>query len=205
MSDRAVQKLDDVDWLREQYLEKGRSAREISRELDTTYYWVDKALQDHEIPKRSQAEAVSKARGYPHAPINLGPDKNAKGPHWRWVDTQSNESVYVQQLLAIAKGNDPHLVFSPHSRIEFKDNRRDHLVTDNIEFRGYWWQNKDELKEALETHQTIGDVADAWDTSHNVITDWMGRHTLERQWDSDKGEWKVVDYGDDGIAQNEGS
>lgn len=199
----ALKKLNDVDWMRDQYLEKGQSAYDLKEMLGVSYYYVDTALRKHGIPIRDTYEAVKKANRRNHIQINLVPDRGPKGPHWRWIDSQSDASVYIQQLLAIAKGEDPHLVFSPHSRVEFKDNRRDHLVTENIELRVYWWQNKEEMRIALKEHQTLGDIAEHWNTSIGVISNWMERHGLERKWNPETFEWNVVETGNGNSARTD--
>lgn len=99
----------DGDWLREEYVENGRSMKDIGEECDVSAAVILKWLRRHDIETRGYGEHLRKEwviieytdHGYVAARSSLTTDEGRE--HYR---------VYIHQLLAIANGADPYKVFS---------------------------------------------------------------------------------------------
>ncbi len=152
---------------------------------------VSDRLIEHGIKKNVAMDRP----GVPLKPVHT-PDP-VKGPYLRWDDRAgSGETLYVSQLMAIAKGADPHEVFSQRVHARFKNGRRDDLRLENIEItrmKGQPWQDKETLKEALKGVQRLDEVCEKWDISKPTVQKWMKEHNLARHYDTENHEWYVVE------------
>lgn len=93
---------DDPDTLREMYVEKEMSQREIGDKLGCSGRTVGRKLEKHGIEARGPGGAGVSRAAYVHT--QRGYVKAVCGRH--------NDSIYMHQLSAIADGADPHFVFS---------------------------------------------------------------------------------------------
>lgn len=129
----------DTDWLREEYVEKRRSMKDIGEECDVSAAVILKWLRRHDIETR-HPDAYKKRE-----PISIqyigGELGDLPGPYEQvqsslTIDGQREYyRVFVHQLLAIAGGADPHKVFSDGEyNVHHKNGIRWDNRPENIEF-----------------------------------------------------------------------
>ena len=116
----------DADWLMAEYVDKGRSMADIAGECDVTAATILKWIRRHDIRSRSAnkhqktspASFMTIPRGYERVSSKLNGEK---------------KSAYVHQLVAIADGADPEVLFgdgmySVHHKNEIPwDNRPENV------------------------------------------------------------------------------
>lgn len=113
-------------WLRTQYLDEGRSMRDIADECGVTASGVKKWIDNFDIPTRDSAKHMR------YTPVSHG--WGSRGYEYVRAKYQYEASgCFVHQLVAIAEGANPHKVFSNgryhvHHKNSVKwDNRPDNL------------------------------------------------------------------------------
>ncbi len=127
------------EFLQREYVEKGRSARDIADGKDYSRNHVQRSLEYHGMEIRSRKEAIWEKHG----------NKCAYRTHPRGhvVIGAGDDMLYVHQLLAIAEGADPHDVFGGDFHCHHKneipwDNRPDNLeVLAESEHHEHHYQN----------------------------------------------------------------
>lgn len=130
----------DADWLREEYVEKRRSMKDIGEECDVSPPVILKWLRRYDIETRGTHE--ERRRG----PVSYYPADgevgDLPGPYMLVASSLTTDDgerehfrAYVHQLLAIAEGAEPHDVFSDGEYNVHHDNgiRWDNRP-ENIEF-----------------------------------------------------------------------
>lgn len=129
----------DDDWLREEYVDNGRSMKDIAEECDVSAAVILKWLRRHGIETRSIGQHKM------NEPISIlyrgGELGDLPGPYELvqssvTIDGERvHERAYLHQLVAIAEGADPHKVFSDGDYTVHHDNgvRWDNRPA-NIEF-----------------------------------------------------------------------
>lgn len=138
--------------LRRHYTEKGKSQNEIAEEWGCGRNTIQRWLKKHGIAHEDRKGGGGNRVEY----VNYS--GNGSG-YWGWRDSISGQSVHVHQLLAIANGEDPHLVFSNgeyqvHHESEIPwDNR-----PENIDFmtRRQHLLEHDRLKSVSESERLYG-------------------------------------------------
>lgn len=114
----------DEEWLREQFLERGKTAPEIADGIDAHYTtvsnWIDNFELREELPTKCN--------------FHLSRGGSMSGyPKWTATGSGGPEQVLVHSLVMVAKGADPEKVFADrdyqiHHRNGFKcDNRPSNL------------------------------------------------------------------------------
>jgi transposase-like protein len=188
-------KYKDEDWLREQYIKKGKSQNEIARELDvnsgTINYWADK----FDIESRDRVGEVRRKRGVDYANFYT----NDKGHElWKASDARGGDDVmYVHRLLAIAEYG-LNAVAENHVHHENGvpwDNRPDNIEPMNPEehhrhhkqqFQDTW-QNKDtpwrdeELLRELYVKRGIGTetLGERFGCAPTTVRRWLREYDIE--------------------------
>lgn len=116
----------DEDWLRQQYINKERSLHDIAAECGVSAAVILKWARRFEIPRRGAGEHQKRARAtYTTTPRGY---RRVQSRHESGIDY-----VYVHQLLAIAKGYDPHVVFDGDYHTHHRNGIRWDNRPENIE------------------------------------------------------------------------
>jgi len=166
----------DADWLREQYVVEEKSTREIAEEFDygstTICTWLDK----HGIEKRSQGEAISKAK----TPDALYTDKD-------WLQEQYVEKENAMREIANECGVSRSAI-------------RRSLVKNDIETRPPgWnaaednyksgpWDNEEWLfAEYVEKEKATTDIASEHGVSESLINSRLDKFNIPRRNTGSKG------------------
>jgi transposase len=99
----------DETWLREQFIEKERSATEISEDCDVTRHTISDWVHEFELQSELPIKAIFRLGGY----------KSYSYPLWSGLGGASDtEYVSVHQLVVIADGADPHDVYGDTSGMQ---------------------------------------------------------------------------------------
>lgn len=166
----------DEKALRELYIEREMSTFEIADELECCQHTVWRWLQKHGIETRGRGHSIE--------------HMNAHVSDSGYVEWRShNESCYVHQLLAIASGVDPYIVFDDEYVIHHPnevpwDNRRENLeaVTHAEHQRKhskYQRPSCDELVRLYhERELTQKEIAERVGCSSSAVGKWMKEYGI---------------------------
>lgn len=115
----------DKDWLIEHYHRRRMSFSQVADEAGVAIATIQRWMDKHNIESRSRGTQLSRE-------VSLVEDSRG---YERWYNSHNGETstCYVHQLLAIAKGNDPHEVFGGESETHHLngikwDNRPENVV-----------------------------------------------------------------------------
>lgn len=182
----------DEDWLREQYVEQGKSMDQIGREQDvnsgTIWYYIDK----HDIERRDRMEAVKDAVRVNRANYHTMPSGHTR---WQASFDGDDEVMYVHRLLAISKyGVEAVMNKDIHHKNGIPwDNRPKNIdllspsehISHHTHGRDSWekkrtpWRDKDTLKELyVERQMSCMEIADEFDISSTTVTRWLRKHDI---------------------------
>lgn len=93
----------DPDWLRREYVEKGRSAGDISQDFDCTAKAIRYHLRKHDIPRRSIKEAREvKKWGVSGEGNPMHGRTGPESPNWKGGVTPERQAFYASQEWAEA-------------------------------------------------------------------------------------------------------
>lgn len=180
---------DDPELLERLYHDEGLSQAAIAERFGTNRWRIGELIRKYDLNKY-HPDPMKR----PATLVKVRPDP-VKGPYYRWDDFQSGESLYVAQLIGIAKGADPHDLFGGRARIRIKNGRRDDLRLENVKVEQLAdnpWQDRETLKEALADVERMGDLEERWDVSLSTVRNYMHQFGLERHFSPSRG-WYVVD------------
>lgn len=124
----------DADYLERMYWDEGLSTVQLAEECGVARSTIRRWMNRHNIPRRDISEALTERIGVDRAYFCTEPRGYERCESWNGPD-ESNDQVYVHQLVAIAEGADPHHVFSGagqtdvHHRNSVRwDNRPENIV-----------------------------------------------------------------------------
>jgi len=132
-------KYNDAEWLRQEYVEKGRSAIDMSEECGVHFDTIYKRLKEHNIPRRTIKEATNlsdkygfKGRDHPRWNESIVPYyTHSRDNYVCWSHNWDNtrDHVFVHRLIAVAEyGIDAVKGKEVHHKNGIKwDNRPDNL------------------------------------------------------------------------------
>jgi len=161
-SHKPDKKYTDREWLNTQYRENGKTMREIADECDVTAAAILKWLRRYNIETRDEAyHKRVEPIGITYSKGELG---DIPGPYAYAMSSlkvngeREHYAVGLHQLLAIAKGADPHKVFSDGAY---------HCHHKN----GLRWDNRPSNVELKKAEQHIGDHTQ--ERERNETGEWV--------------------------------
>ena len=174
---------DDADVLYKLYHEQGMNQREMAEELGCARSTIHKAMDRNEVPRRTNRPNHAYFRtteaGYEHL--------------MAYYDGEQ-EIVSVHQLVAIACGEAPEVVFDPDTHVHHRnevswDNRGENLEvlsrSDHIKHHHelQWgdspWRDKDLIEELyVEESRSLSEVAEEFGCNRTTVGEWANRHGI---------------------------
>lgn len=121
-----MKKYEDEETLREMYVEKKMSQREMAGELDCSARTVGRKLDKYGIEARDSGGAGNGRASYIHDP---------RGYVRAWCRDE-NTGVYIHQLSAIAGGADPYEVFAEETEVHHKNEIKWDNRPENVGLKG---------------------------------------------------------------------
>jgi len=165
-SDGEIEKLHDETWLREQYIEKGKSATEIGDECDVSTDAVSSWLDRHGIERRGPSEA--------QADGEIGP---LKDPEWLrtqyWDEGKTAEEIGTE--LGVY-GSTVNRWLNRHN-IEKKGQSVARAGESIRQLEDAEWLREQYHKHGLSTVK----IGEKLGVSSRCVNDWMRRHGIERR------------------------
>ena len=188
-----MEKFKDEDWLREQYLEEGKSQGEIAKECDSysglIHYWMEK----YDIPRRDQLEAIKSANRVEYARF----ETDSRGyERWRTSDFDGgSEIVFVARLLAVSeygfeavKDKEVHhkipipWLNTPENitPLDQSAHRSSHAIGRDVwENKDTPWRDKETLYRLyIEEELSLQEVAEKLGCDDRTVRDWMKKHEI---------------------------
>ncbi len=164
-------KQNNPEWLREQYIENRRSMKDIADEVGMSPSGIKKCLDRYDIKTRNSTEH------HRYGPCNFMTDESSG---YESVSAKCDYEQYqcrVHQLVAIAKGANPHKVFSNgryhvhHENSIPWDNRPCNLTlkSGKVHTREHAVDESRKVPDVYETDKPKGEILS---DLRNLIMDW---------------------------------